>query len=62
MKKCPICQKEINPSEFRIHAIFEELAIETIKEIFPQLANRIDICLRYYRRHQTHARNVTAKH
>ncbi len=56
MKKCPICHKKINEGNLRIHLILEELAIETIKEIFPQLRNKLDLCLRYYQPHKNHTK------
>lgn len=58
MKKCPICHKQINEGNLRIHTILEKLAIETIKEIFPQLRNKLDVCLRYYHFNKIQARRL----
>ena len=60
MSRCPICHKEIGEGNLRIHTILEKLAIETIKEIFPQLNNKLEVCLRYYQLHKNRAK-TTAK-
>lgn len=59
MGKCPICKKEFSAGDLKVHMILEELAVETIKEVFPRLANKLDVCLRYYHHHRTQAKNKT---
>lgn len=58
MNKCPICHKGISEGNLRIHIILEKLALETIKEIFPQLSDKLEVCLRYYHLHKAHAKSI----